>query len=112
MRFALLEQCSTEAIRGLSVAWLHLGFQAKFLFSFVPSRGPSVDQPQLQVQPRYFRTLMQGLGEFLFGLWHLSEHKIVLPHCLACPWGIGICADESVDASLGKQPAGAAEVVQ
>jgi len=32
-----------------------------------------------------FRTLMQGFGEFLFGLWHLSEHKIVLSHCLACP---------------------------
>src|SRR6267143_3778376 len=112
MRFALLEPRSADAIRGLSVAWLHLGVHAKLLFSFVPSRGASVDQPQLQVQPRYFRTLMQGLGEFLFGLRHLAEHKIVLSHCLVCPGGIGICAYESVDASLGKQAAGAAEVIQ
>src|ERR1700687_861511 len=106
MRFALLEQRSAEAIRGLSVAWLHLGLHAKLLFSFVPSRGASVDQPQLKVQPRYFRTLTQGFADLLFGLRHLPQHKVVFAHGLMSPRGVGIGAKESIDGLLGKQAAG------
>src|SRR5258708_16333745 len=100
MRFALLEQRSAEAIRGLSVAWVHLGLNAKLLFSSVPLRGASVDQPQLQVQPRYFRTLVQRSAEFRFGLRHLPQHKVVFTNGLVTPSGIRLSPTDSTDPPL------------
>jgi len=108
----LLEQCCPKAVSSFRVARLPLGLRSKRFFSFIPSRGASVDQPQLQVQPRYIRTLTQRFAKFRFGLRHLPQHKVVFSHGLVSPGGIGVGAEESVDGALGKQAAGTAEVVE
>src|SRR3989454_9168327 len=55
---------------------------------------------------------MQRLAVLLFGLRHLPKHKIVFAHGLVRSGGIWVGAEERVDGALGKQPAGAAEIIE